>query len=34
MHARAQMDSTRRAFGITGHIRSRKEESVHGYVSR
>src|SRR5438477_198501 len=33
LHAKAQMDSTRKAFGITGHIRPRREEPTNGYVA-
>lgn len=33
LHAKAQMDSARKAFGITGYIRPRREESVNGCIS-
>jgi flagellar motor switch protein FliM len=34
LHAKAQMDSTHKAFGITGYIRPRKEEPTNGYVAQ
>ena len=33
LHAKAQMDSTRKAFGVTGHIRPRKEEPTNGHIA-
>jgi flagellar motor switch protein FliM len=33
-HVRRQMDSMRKAFGIIGHIRPRREESGNGYISQ
>ena len=33
LHAKAQMDSTRKAFGITGYVRPRREESVNGHIA-
>jgi flagellar motor switch protein FliM len=33
LHAKAQMDSARKAFGVIGHIRPRREESVSGHIS-
>jgi flagellar motor switch protein FliM len=33
LHAKAQMDSTRKAFGITGNIRARREEALNGHIS-
>lgn len=33
LHAKAQMDDKRKAFGITGYIRPRREESVNGCIS-
>jgi flagellar motor switch protein FliM len=34
LHAKAQIDSTRKAFGVTGYIRPRKEEPTNGYVAQ
>jgi flagellar motor switch protein FliM len=34
LHAKAQMDSTRKAFGITGYIRPTREEPVNGCISQ
>jgi flagellar motor switch protein FliM len=34
LHARAQMDSTRKAFGIMGHIKPRREEPTSGYIAQ
>jgi flagellar motor switch protein FliM len=34
LHAKAQMDSTRKAFGIAGYIRPRREEPVNGCISQ
>jgi flagellar motor switch protein FliM len=33
LHAKARMDSTGKAFAITGYIRPRREESVNGHIS-
>ena len=33
LHAMAQMDSTRKAFAITGCIRPRREESINGHIT-
>ena len=33
LHAKAQLDSTRKAFGITGYIRPRREEPINGYIA-
>ena len=34
LHAKAQMDSTHKAFGITGYIRPTREEPVNGCISQ
>jgi flagellar motor switch protein FliM len=34
LHAKAQMDATRKAFAITGHIRPRREEPMNGHVAQ
>lgn len=34
LHAKGQLDSTRKAFGITGYIRPRREESLNGYIAQ
>ena len=34
LHAKAQMDSTHKAFGIKGHIRSRGEEPMNGHIAQ
>ena len=33
MHARAQMDSTRKTFQITAHVRARREEPMNGRIA-
>jgi len=33
LYARAQMDATRKAFVITGHVRPRREESMNGHIA-
>jgi flagellar motor switch protein FliM len=33
MYAKAQMDSTRKAFGITSYIRPRREEPMNGHIA-
>lgn len=33
LHAKARMDSSRKAFGITGFIRPRREEPVSGHIT-
>ena len=33
LHAKAQMDSTHKAFGITGYIRPKREEPMNGHVA-
>lgn len=33
LHAKAQMDSTRKAFVITGHVRPRREEPMNGHIA-
>jgi flagellar motor switch protein FliM len=34
LHAKAQMDSTHKAFGITGYIRPRREEPMNGHIAQ
>jgi flagellar motor switch protein FliM len=34
LHAKAQMDSTRKAFAITGYIRPRREEPMNGHIAQ
>jgi flagellar motor switch protein FliM len=34
LHAMAQMDSTRKAFAVTGYIRPRREEAVNGHIAQ
>jgi flagellar motor switch protein FliM len=34
LHAKAQMDSTHKAFGITGYIRPRREEPLNGHITQ
>ena len=34
LHAKAQMDSTHKAFGITGQIRPRREEPLNGNIAQ
>src|SRR6266567_6994989 len=34
LHAKAQMDSTHKAFGITGPIRPRREEPMNGHIAQ
>ncbi len=34
LHAKAHMDPNRKAFGITGYIRPRREESLSGHISQ
>jgi flagellar motor switch protein FliM len=33
LHAKAQMDSSRKTFGVTGYVRPRTQESISGHVS-
>ncbi len=33
LYARAQMDAARKAFVITGHVRSRREEPMNGHIA-
>jgi len=33
LHAKAQMDSTHKAFGVTGQIRPRREEPMNGHIA-
>jgi flagellar motor switch protein FliM len=32
LYAKAQFDASRKAFAITGYIRPRREESIHGHA--
>lgn len=34
LHAKAQMDSSRKTFGITGYVRPRTQEPLSGHISR
>jgi flagellar motor switch protein FliM len=33
LHAMGQIDSTRKAFAITGYVRPRREDSVNGHIA-